>query len=297
MLATDPAAALKEVDLALRIGERTGLIKAPAGPSSTVGKLRADLAAGRITQEDFDDQITTFDKKMALKKGGRAITNVDARTTIENKGLTAEQEALARNRAGRFDTIMQDAITAEEQNAGLSQLRNIDIETGFGEGTKAGFARVLNAFGADGDQLLGVDTANVQAFNKLTGKLVLNVMSTQKGPQTDADQARIAKTLPNIADEQLAREFNLNSLEALNLRKIEMAGFYEDYLEENETLKGANKAWGEFKRKTPLLSDTVKNKETGLPMFFHEFKRKAIEHNPGATEEQILDAWRELANG
>ena len=137
----------------------------------------------------------------------------------------------------------------------------------------------------------------MQAFNSVAGKAVLDIMSTQKGPQTDKDQERIAKTLPKITNEKDANEFNLNSLKALNFRRIEMAEFYEKEFEEKGTLKGADKAWRDFKAKTPMLSDNVKNPSTGLPMFFHEFKSKAKESNPAATDEQLIKAWRELTSG
>ena len=253
------------------------------------------IALGHIKAGAKSDVLSdeAFQQQMDLRAAGKSTTSIS--NTVSNAGNTQEAKALADSRVDRYTSIQDKALTAEEQNIGLSQLGSIDIQTGFGEETKAQAAAIFNAFGVDGDDLLGTNVAGAQSFNSVAGKLVLDVMATQKGPQTDADQARIAKTLPLITNEGLANQFNMNALMGLNFRRIEMAEFYDNFLEEKETLKGVDRAWAKFKAETPMLSDNVKNPETGLPMFFHEFKAKLIERNPGATSEQVINAWRELA--
>lgn len=227
-------------------------------------------------------------------KGGGTTVNVN---NAAEKGLTEEQKELAKGRVSELTEIRQKALAAEEQNAGLDSLENIDVETGLGQGAISQVARAINALGGDGAALTGVDPANVQAFNAVSGKLVLDVMSTQKGPQTDKDQERIAKTIPSIKNEESANKFILGSLRALNLRRIEQANFWESYLEKNGTLTGVQRAWFDFKRNTPMLSDQVKNADSGLPMFFHEFQKQVRERNPGVSDEQIISAWREVTGG
>jgi hypothetical protein len=261
--------------------------------NSATRKYEDIAEADRFKSDVLSPEAVAQKKEIA----GASKSETLIQNEINNSGGKKEAEKLAESRVKRYESIRDTALAAEEQNAGLSQLENIDVSTGFGEGAKAQLSRAINALGGNGEGLTGVDPANVQAMNAVTGKLVLDVMSKQKGPQTDRDQDRIAKTLPNIANEKLANEFNLNSLKALNFRKIEMSDFYENYLEEHETLKGADREWSKFKRSTPLLSNNVKNPETGLPMFFHEFKSKAQEKNPNATNGQLIKAWRELSNG
>jgi hypothetical protein len=215
--------------------------------------------------------------------------------TIVQLGAKKEAEKLSELRAGRYDEMQDRALAAEEQNAQLDALSHIDVQTGFGVQQRGQLASIINGLGGNGEALTGVDPANAQAFNAVTGKLVLDIMATQKGPQTDKDQQRIAKTLPTIANEQLANRFTLSSLKAINLRRIAQRDFYENYLYENETLKGADKAWSDFKQDTPMVSDQVKDPATGLPMFYFQFARKAREHNPNATKAQIDKAWRERA--
>lgn len=292
--AGDIEGARRDLQQAVQMGQLSGILPSPKGPKYSNLKRTADgqlvglnESTGQIEALPLPDSMTLADSSQKIE------VNVDK---SEQAGMTQEQKKLGDLRVERLSDLQAKALAAEEQNVGLGQLENMDVKTGFGEEAKSEISRVINALGGNGAALTGVDPANVQAFNQITGGLVLSVMQSQKGPQTEKDQERIAKTLPQISNESLANKFNLASLKALNFRRIEMAGFYENFLEENGTLKGADKAWSEYKQKTPLLSDNIKNPQTGLPMFFHEFKEKLIERNPTATEQQAINAWRELAN-
>ncbi len=298
ILNQDPAQALTLANSTLQAAQQFGIIKAPDEKFETVTDAKGNPIAqrstttGKIIEDPRKSKLLT-PEELAQQKTIRAAGKTDI--SIDTKGATKEAEELGKLRAETLKGIQEKALNAEEQNVGLSQLENIDVKTGFGEEGKGQLARVFNAFGVNGNALTGVDPSNIQAFNAVSGKLVLDVMATQKGPQTDKDQERIAKTLPKIQNESLANKFTLNSLKAINFRRMEMRDFYENFLEVNGTLKGADREWAGFKSKTPLLSDNIKNPQTGLPMFFHEFKQKLIERNPGATDQQVINAWRELA--
>jgi DNA polymerase IIIc chi subunit len=101
-------------------------------------------------------------------------------------------------------------------------------------------------------------------------------------------------TLPKISNENQANRFIITSMKAINDRKIEQANFYENILDSEGTLREADKKWREFKRKTPMLSESLKNKETGLPMFFNDFFKQAQAKNPKASRGEIIKAWRDL---
>jgi hypothetical protein len=265
--------------------ERLGYLKAgkTTGPRSAAAKEQADLNDGYITQDG-----------LAQYRAGKG-TNVNIVNEAEGKGLTEEKKALAKSRVTRFEGLQNNAQSAMDQNEVLSQLETMDVRTGFGEGAKTSLARVFNAAGVDGNSLLGVDAANSQAFNAMTGKLLAEALAAQKGPQTDGDANRMEKTLASLGNEPRANTFIVTSMKAVNERKVEQAAFYEQVLEEDGTLKDADKKWREYKNSTPLLTDNIEDAETGLPMFYYDFKRKTLERNPSAGEDQILDAWRELA--
>ena len=84
----------------------------------------------------------------------------------------------------------------------------------------------------------------------------------------------------------------MDSAKALNNRRIGRADFFDQFLEDNETLKGANRKWSEFKRQTPMVSSTQRTPQ-GLPVFFWKFEQAVRSANPDATRAEILEAWRD----
>ena len=46
--------------------------------------------------------------------------------------------------------------------------------------------------------------------------------------------------------------------------------------------------------KTPMLSAVVKDPESGLPMFFNDFKDGMLARQPELDDQQIIEAWRGL---
>ena len=226
-----------------------------------------------------------------VNKSADSITN-----EAVGKGLTEEQKALAKSRVGRFETIQLAADNAIDQDEQLAQLENIDIDTGFGTEARGALASAVNAVFGDGvgDSLTNTNLPALQAFRGVSARLVNSELNKAKGPQTEGDAQRAKSTLASLANEVDANRFLVKSLRATNARKIEQAAFYESILERDGTLKDADKEWSAFKRKTPMLSATVLDNTTSLPMFFNEFREKTQVANPNATDEQIINAWREL---
>ena len=226
-----------------------------------------------------------------VNKPGVSITNEAA-----EKGLTEEQKALAKSRVGRFESIQEAADNAIDQDEQLAQLENIDISTGFGVEARGALASVVNAvFGAGtGEILTNTNLPALQAFRGVSARLVNSELNKAKGPQTEGDAQRAKSTLASLDNEVDANRFLIKSLRATNARKIEQAEFYSQILERDGTLTEADKEWSAFKRKTPMLSASVLDQQTGLPMFFNEFSAKAQAANPSASKEQIINAWREL---
>lgn len=270
------------LDSVISVAERTGVLSVPAD-SRTASQKDFQFA----TQNGFKGTFEEFVKSKTPSTSTTVINEAD------QKGLTEEQKALAKSRVTRFESIKDQADNAITQDEQLAQLENIDISTGFGTEARGAVASVINAFvpGA-GDELLNTNVDALQAFRGVSSRLVNSELNKAKGPQTDGDAKRAKNTLANLNNQNLANKFLIQSLRATNARWAEQAEFYENVLERDGSLKKADREWLEFKRKTPMLSDSVKDAETGLPMFYRDFKMKALEKNPGASDEQILEAWR-----
>lgn len=209
---------------------------------------------------------------------------------VQLGGDKKESEKLAELRVNNLGKLQEVAITAEDQLESLNQLKAIDISTGLGVETRGEIARVWDAMGGDGKALTGVDPSDTEKFRAVATKQVIDLMATQKGPQTDSDAKRIERATVKLGNTPEANEFIISSASAIANRKIEQAAFYENFLEENGTLKGADREWRSFKQKTPMLSDVIKHPETGLPAFFYQFAEFGRQN--GLSDSAIIDEWR-----
>lgn len=265
------------------IAIQTGKLKVPSVPAVQQNLIAAGLRPGT---PEFQQALLNSVNKPAV-----SITN-----EAEGKGLTEEQKALAKSRVGRFESIQEAADNAIDQDEQLAQLENIDISTGFGVEARGALASAVNAiFGAGtGDSLTNTNLPALQAFRGVSARLVNSELNKAKGPQTEGDAQRAKSTLASLSNEVDANRFLIKSLRATNARKIEQSEFYSEILERDGTLTEADKEWSAFKRKTPMLSASVIDQQSGLPMFFNEFSAKAQAANPNASKEQIINAWREL---
>ncbi|USD64207.1 hypothetical protein [Vibrio sp. SCSIO 43136] len=225
----------------------------------------------------------------------RSADKPQVQVNLAEKGRVVEQEALAKNRVSHLEKLQEAAYAAEDELESIKQLRAIDIETGFGTEMKAKFARAINFLGGDGEKITGVNVSDTEKLNAVAKRQMLNIMATQKGPQTDTDAERIEETVNSLDKTSEANEFIRDSAEALAYRKIEHANFFEDYLEDNGTLKGAERAWNEFKKNTPMLSEVVRDPDTNRPMFFYQFRE--VYRSQGYKDGEIVDAWRTLTGG
>ncbi|MEY8239609.1 MAG: hypothetical protein RPT25_04635, partial [Cycloclasticus sp.] len=207
-----------------------------------------------------------------------------------NSGAKKESEKVAELRVKRLDELQQKAIQAEEQIESIRMIGSIDLDTGLGVEARGQIARVWDSLGGDGKALTGIDPSDVEKFKAVGTKMVLDIMASQKGPQTDQDAKRIEKAVANLGNTKDANQFIMNSATSIAYRKIEQAQFAEAFLENNGTLKGTDTAWNEFKRTTPMLSDIVKDPETGAPLFFYQFKERMMKK--GFEIGDITTAWR-----
>ena len=279
------AAEMEEIERAYQTYGGGGGVTAPVDPRTTKQKNLESAGIMPGTPE--------YTKAMM---GGQVAPTTNVYMAAEAKGLTEEQKALAKSRVSQYEGYRTQADNAIDQDETLRQLENIDIKTGFGQETRGNIANAINSlFGAGtGDEILNTNASAMQSFRAISKKMQAAELNKAKGPQTEGDAQRIAETLARMQNETDANRFLIQSLRATNSRYQERADFYEGILERDGSLKKADGEWSDYKRKTPMVSDSVRNKATGLPMFFNEFKAQARERNPQATDEQIVNAWREL---
>lgn len=218
----------------------------------------------------------------------RGVTKPATQITIG--GEKKEAEKLAELRVKQLGTFQEEREAAIDANQSLDVLDNIDVNTGTLEPAKQGLAAFGKAFGIDTSRLANVSAG--EAFNAEAQRIVLAVKASQKGPQTDKDEATIRQTVANLGNTKEGNQFIIDSARALNIRKIDRADFFDKLLEDTGSLKGANRDWAKFKRNTPMVSSNLRTPE-GLPVFFFKFEQDVRAANPDATRGEILEAWRE----
>jgi len=206
-----------------------------------------------------------------------------------NTGEAGEEKELAKNRVKKLAELQDRADSAQGVLDAVSQLENIDVNTGALEQGKVAIASILEGFGVDASSIANV--TNAQAFESVSERLLNDVLSAATGPQTDADADRVRKTLASIKDTPGAVGFKNNSLKSMALRQVEQRDFIENQLDEGSNLTKANKAWREFKKKTPMVNSALKGPD-GLPVFFFQFKENAEKARPGISSDEIIKAWR-----
>ena len=252
--------------------------KPPALTSLQKNAAALGLAPG---SPEYNDFIT--------KGATQSLVKIGAQDNAFSKALGAKN-------AATFGKVNEQRDSAIEANQSLDVLENIDVASGKLEPFIQGLAAWGKAFGVDTSGLANVSAG--EAFNAEAQRIVLSVKASQKGPQTDKDEATIRKTVANLGNTQEGNQFIMNSARALNNRRIERADFYDNFIQENggkfrdENRQTADAAWAKFKRETPMVSANRRTPE-GLPVFFYKFNQEVRQANPDASKAEILQAWRD----
>lgn len=288
--ANDVQGIIGDVSGAIGAAQQLGIFAAPRGVADTRTSIEKNLEAAGFTPGTPEFRAAVM--QQLTKPSGTQVSI----QMPEQKMLGAEAEALGKAFVKKFDTIQTEASAASQQRDTLRQIKALNINTGLTADIRANAANVLNNLGLNGNELLKTDVANVQAFNKLSGRLVQEGLMAQKGVATDSDARLYAKVVPSITDNKKATNFIIESMNAQNERKIEKEQFFTDWLDTKGTFKGADKAWNEYISSTPLYIENLKN-GIGLPYTFYEYKNELKLLNPGVTDEQVVNQWKKSAGG
>lgn len=268
------------INQTVQFGERLGLIKAGARPQIKEG-LTPEGAPGFF----------------AVTPGGArqipGITPAPRQPLVQigQEGEKAEQKELAKLRAQDLAGLRARADEAEQTIQSLDVLDAIQVRTGQFEPFKQSLASWAEGVGIDASAIANVPAG--QAFQAEAGKLVLRVLATQKGPQTDNDRRAIAKTITRLGNSPEANIFIQDVARAQARRTIEERNFKDEWLAENGTTRGSSQAWSKKKRNIPMVTTKIVD-ENGLPSFFFKFKEAILAENPEASDADIIETWKSL---
>ena len=268
------------------------------GPDTTYSQpvegMNPDTGVAELYRPDSAGGMNPTGIGAPPAKGGITINTGDEKA--QQKGDEEEQKALAQQRVAHLTVLNEAAYAAQETMTTIEQMRQIDFVGGPGTDLKLSARKMMMAIGAGA--FVNVDeVVDAEAFNALGTRELLNVMAQQKGPQTDRDFERIQSTFAQKHNPEALREFLMNSSYAVAARKVEMAEFYRGRLQRDGNLKAAEREWAAHKRSTPMLTDSMKDPDTGMPVFYVDFIQTMRAANPGVSDERILKEWRVVTGG
>jgi len=223
--------------------------------------------------------------------GNKRITG-EAPKPIPMMGNVESEENKARGKAlvAREQSVIDRAQTGRDTMAYTAMARqmisdpNID-PTSFG--TMVG--TMASKLGVPMSESMTASVTTGQAFEGVMGNILAAKLASQKGPQTDKDADRMAKTLAQLQNTKEAKTFLLGAADAMAMRDIEKEAFYEEWMEtHNGSSKGAKAAWNKDVGKMPLFGS---NPKTNMPIFYNEFMQTMRQANPSATDAKIKALW------
>jgi hypothetical protein len=189
-----------------------------------------------------------------------------------------------------FQDVLQRGMDAQNMNGTLRSMMESPAITGPTQDYRAS----ANAFFSD----MGIpippekinQISNLDQYKAMQGKLVLEELMKQKGPQTEGDAKRAQQTYGSIKNLPDANRFVLKYRLALNEREAVISDLAEQYRQKTGKIDGWRQEVNKYVRSTPLAAP---NPKTGRLVFWNEFVEAAKEDNPGLTDEQAIEIWRQ----
>tara|TARA_R110000850_G_C9996087_1_gene467982 strand:+ start:29293 stop:30762 length:1470 start_codon:yes stop_codon:yes gene_type:complete len=277
------------------LGQQLDILTDTSTKPSTLQQnaIAAGLTPGTPEFQQFiSNKVSGVLSPEALAQKSQIAAAGKTDVTVGGTDEGEERKQIAKVRSKQFERVIEAGENAETMLQSLDTLDAIDVDTGALEPAKAAVAAVFEGFGMDASGLADVDGA--QSLKAASNRLVNDVLNQAKGPQTEGDAIRAKSTIANLGDSPLAKQFKSDSLRAVALRQKEQQRFIEDFMDENdETFTNARRKWNKFTKETPSLSAVIKNPQTGLPLYFYQFKSMAQQRRPGISETDVIAAWRQ----
>ncbi len=212
-----------------------------------------DIGRDPKTNQLIQQNTRTGERKAVGSMPTQVTTNVQA-------GEKEEQKKLGELRVKNYGDLQQAAAAARKENALLSGLERIPIETGKLTPANATVAAWMVAAGAKDEDLKRVASGG-QTFEAFTNDLVMQQQLAQKGPQTESDAKRLQMTQAQLSNTPEANALNIAYRKAMNNRLIEQERFNAKWSKDHKgTLEGADDAWFSGKGGTSIWEEPTLKK-------------------------------------
>ena len=171
------------------------------GAKSTIGKLQADLSAGRITQEQYDSEVNR------LKDSGKTEI-IMGEGDSWNKG--ANEQIIK-----QFSTLSEGGLQAQRSMREIAYL-----EDALSRAPSGGMAALTNALGSIGIKLEGASA--VEAANAIISRLVPAQRPPGSGTMSDADLRLFQASLPSLMNTAEGNQMIIKTLKDIAMYDMKM---------------------------------------------------------------------------
>ena len=240
----------------------------------TATELRTEQAAG----SDVNKSQTPM---VEINQPGKESVWVTESVRNQITNLNEEYKRIVEAAEGARSTLNWSLNLPELTKKQSGMLAGIKNEIGR-------FAQAVG-FTLSPEQLNSIST--VEGYNAGITNLLKDLLATQKGPQTDADAARLAAALPTIKSTPEGRQYILNMLNGVSARAIQKKAFFDKYYEEHPLqgtaedgkrgYDGAQQAWEEYTKFNPLMIQGADK----VPFMYADFKQQIMRDGGGTDSE------------
>jgi hypothetical protein len=236
------------------------------GPSSAVGKLADDLAAGRITQDQYNQEVA-----WRSRPGVQVNSNMPP---LESE----EQKQVGRYYGERFSSMQDSGIKAA---GGIARLERLDqlldqVNTGAFADNMLSLKKAAKAVGVDLDAM-GVrdDVAPAEAANALANEMALELRNPaggagMPGAMSDKDREMLQSMTPSLTQTPEGRKLLIDARKRLYKREQQVAQRARSYRQKNGRLdEGFFDELAQWSEQNPLYSNEDMNRaeKARLPTF------------------------------
>ena len=277
------------------------LVSREIGTAVHMGLMKPRAAVKTITvynEETGRNEIRVLEANGQLGRMVGLAKQGEAKQTINvGSGETTEQKELSKAQVLRYSKGQEKGDVARDMIFSLDKLYAMDdLNTGALAPLQQSLGQMANALGMNDDLIktyLNTNVSQGQTFIAETASMILKIMATQKGPQTNEDRIQIAKTIADLGNTPEANRFINNSARAIARRDINRAEFEQEHYDRTKSVKGSTQAWRESIGGVPMISKHQRD-SVGLPLFYHDFfdAVKNAPENENVSNKDILKEWK-----
>ena len=187
---------------------------------SPTSKMR-ELAAAGITPD-------TQEYKAIMSRSNAPVTNIQMPTNGQVQSKF--QETLATKNADKFVAWESQAMGANETLSNIQKLKEISQLQQTGKGQEA-MAAVSQWFGGEAG-------SNMQSFNAIQKKMMLDGAASLKGAMSDGEWSVLQAQMPSFGNDPRANQTIMGILEGASQRAIDNFEGASEYAQKNGKLQG-----------------------------------------------------------